>query len=72
MSEWKQRMDGCVFVVQLITHMGLEGANPCCEQQEGNSVSQRRILSVSMSSLCHVYLVLKNYVSLADFIVASE
>jgi hypothetical protein len=64
--------DGCVFVAVLITHMGLEGANPCYEQQEGNSVAQERILSVRMSCLCHVYLVLKNYVLLAEFIVVSE
>lgn len=54
--------DGCVFAAVLITHRGQEGANPCNEQQEGNSVSQKRTLDASVACLCHVYLVLRNQV----------
>lgn len=66
------RREWMCSVAVLITHRGLEGANPCYEQQEGNSASQKRTLSASVSCLRRVYLVLRNQVLLAEFILASE
>lgn len=66
------RREWMCFVALLITHRGLEGTNPCYKQQEGNSASQKRSLNVSVSCLRRVYLVLRNQVLLAEFILANE